>query len=129
MGQLVKVLIVDADLHSLSRIYLGLLDREFPVEASNDLEELLPRIRRFQPQVLLISEEMGRAGLNGLQRQLKSAGIFTILMTEPGNSPVAADLPVDERIEKPLHLHHLMERLSRLPVPGAIDRRDRRAVQ
>lgn len=52
-----KILVVDQDLDSLSRMYLALIHRKFKTEACNQPEEIAARIKRFKPAVIIISSE------------------------------------------------------------------------
>lgn len=56
MANRTKVLVVYSDLKVLSKIYLGLLHRNYKVEASDKKEELPDRIKRFKPSILVLGE-------------------------------------------------------------------------
>jgi CheY-like chemotaxis protein len=51
-----RVLVVDSDLHNLSRIYLSLIHKGYKVEASEDGLEIIQRIERFKPSIMIIHE-------------------------------------------------------------------------
>ncbi|HJW18170.1 MAG TPA: response regulator [Flavisolibacter sp.] len=51
-----RVLVVDSDLHNLSRIYLSLIHKGYKVEASEDGQEIIPRTERFKPSIIIIHE-------------------------------------------------------------------------
>ena len=50
-----KILVVDSDLDSLSKIYLALIHRKFKVEACNNPEEFYDRMKRFKPAVVILN--------------------------------------------------------------------------
>lgn len=50
-----KILVVDSDLDSLSKIYLALIHRKFKVEACNNPQEFLDRLKRFKPSIVVLS--------------------------------------------------------------------------
>jgi DNA-binding response OmpR family regulator len=52
-----KILVVDSDLHSLSKIYLALIHRRFKAEACNNPEEITARLKRFKPSVIILHAE------------------------------------------------------------------------
>jgi DNA-binding response OmpR family regulator len=52
-----KILVVDDDLHNLSKIYLALIHRNFKAEACNDPEEIAARLKRFKPSVIILGSE------------------------------------------------------------------------
>jgi len=64
-----RVLIVDSDLHNLSRIYLSLIHKGYKVEASEDGQEIIPRIERFKPSIMIIHA----------QTRNLSAGVYSYL--------------------------------------------------
>jgi CheY-like chemotaxis protein len=49
-----RVLVVDSDLHNLSRIYLSLIHKGYKVEASEDGQEIIQRTERFKPSIMII---------------------------------------------------------------------------
>lgn len=51
-----RVLVVNSDLHHLSRIYLSLIHKGYKVEASEDAQEISQRVERFKPSILIIHE-------------------------------------------------------------------------
>jgi len=57
MSTKTKILVVDNDLATLSRIYLALVHRNYKVEASDKQEEIAERIKRFRPAILIIGAE------------------------------------------------------------------------
>jgi len=49
-----KILVVDDDLHNLSKIYLALVHRKFKAEACNDPEEIAARLKRLKPSIIIL---------------------------------------------------------------------------
>jgi hypothetical protein len=56
MPKQTRILVVDSDLHALSKIYLALVHRNYKTEASDKPEELAERTHRLKPAVLVLSE-------------------------------------------------------------------------
>ena len=54
MPKKARVLVVDSDLHTLSKIYLSLLHRDYKVEATDDAQEIAARTERFKPRVIIL---------------------------------------------------------------------------
>jgi len=52
-----KILVVDDDLHSLSKIYLALIHRKFKAEACNKPEEIAARLKRFKPSIIILNAD------------------------------------------------------------------------
>jgi len=49
-----KILVIDQDINSLSKIYLALIHRKFKAEACDNPEEIFARLKRFKPSVLIL---------------------------------------------------------------------------
>jgi len=50
-----RILVVDSDLHSLSKIYLSLIHKDYKVEATDDAQEIIARTERFRPRLLILN--------------------------------------------------------------------------
>jgi DNA-binding response OmpR family regulator len=46
MSKRTRILVVDSDLHALSKIYLSLIHKNYKVEASDDAQEIMARTER-----------------------------------------------------------------------------------
>lgn len=57
MAQRTRILIADRDLNTLSRIYLALLHRNYKVEATNLIEEVVDRTKRLKPSLTILGQE------------------------------------------------------------------------
>ena len=56
MATRTKVLVVDHDLDTLSKIYLTLVHRNYKAEASDKAEEISERLKRFKPSLLILGK-------------------------------------------------------------------------
>ena len=54
MSKRTRILVVDSDLHTLSKIYLSLIHKNYKVEASNDAQEIMARTERFKPHLIIL---------------------------------------------------------------------------
>ena len=68
MPKRTRILVVDSNLDTLSRIYLSLIHKDYKVEATNDVREIADRIARFKPKLVIlhtgtkdVSEEVYRS--------------------------------------------------------------------
>ena len=52
-----KILVVDEDLYSLSKTYLALIHRKFKAEACNNVEEIMSRLNRLKPSVIILGSK------------------------------------------------------------------------
>lgn len=57
MATKTRVLVVDSDLDNLSKIYLGLIHRNYKPEASDNTEEIPERVKRMKPAVIIIGNK------------------------------------------------------------------------
>ena len=67
MAARTKILVVDSDLDSLSRVYLALVHRNYKVEATDKHEETIERIKRLKPSVVIL----GKHEFFSLNKELK----------------------------------------------------------
>lgn len=54
MPKKARVLVVDSDLHTLSKIYLSLIHRNYKVEATDNAQEIVARVDRFKPRLVIL---------------------------------------------------------------------------
>lgn len=54
MPKKARVLVVDSDLHTLSKIYLSLIHRNYKVEATDNAQEIMARTERFKPRLIIL---------------------------------------------------------------------------
>ena len=85
-----RILIAENDMNSLSFIYMTLMQKDYILEATNDAAELLPRIERFNPDLMLINKHL----------PYFNAEEFCILLKETFDIPF---ILIAERNTKPLH--------------------------
>jgi len=102
-----KILVVDEDLDSLSKIYLSLIHRRFKIEACNNPHEIPERLKRFKPAVIVLgTKEYGRLSL-----KLK---IPAIVLGEK-NDQSAIELNYgDIHLKKPIHADKLIRTVEML---------------
>jgi DNA-binding response OmpR family regulator len=101
----IRILLVDNDLDSLSRIYLKLVQKGISAEASENLEEVDARINRFKPNLILISQKMigPEAGIYCKNLHAMS-GVLPMLIVEAGDN---TNYRVDF-LRRPLEAEQLM---------------------
>lgn len=79
-----KVLLVDNELPSLSRMYIDLLLKNYEVEATHEAREVIPRIRRFRPDIVIISPSLPHLDTHDLCCAAKEQGLsFIVMVNEP----------------------------------------------
>lgn len=103
-----KILIVDQDLDTLSRIYLGLIHRKFKAEACNNPQEIPERLKRFKPAVIVLNLKE----YHSVSEKLK---IPAIVLIEKDNEPVRIPLnDGDIQLIKPVAIDALIKAVEKL---------------
>lgn len=101
-----KILVVDQDLDSLSRMYLALIHRKFKTEACNNFEEIPARLKRFKPAAIIING----ADYNSISNKLRIPAIVLI-----ENSDIGPDLNYgDLSLKKPVQIDELLKAVERV---------------
>ena len=111
MANKVRVLVVDDELSSLSKMYINLLLKNYEVEATHRASEVLPRIKRFQPDVVIISHTMTDLDTHALCCAAKELSLsFIVLVSEDGKAlPKIGNCTASDTLMRPVDLC-LMER-------------------
>ena len=104
-----KILIVDPDIDSLSKIYLNLLHRHYKVEACNNGEEIVERIKRLKPSILIIHQEL----YFEIEKKLKIPAIVLLDDPSPVHIREQADLKV---LKKPVRTELLVNAVKSLTI-------------
>jgi DNA-binding response OmpR family regulator len=102
-----KILAVDYDLDSLSRIYLALIHRKYKAEACNNPEEISARLKRFKPAVVILT-------LNEYKLHYKKLKIPAIVLVEKENAGVIHLNDGDIQLKKPVYTDELIKFVERL---------------
>lgn len=110
-----RILIVDDDIESLSTIYISLLPLDYNLEAAMDGGELLPRLERFKPHLLLLSTQVGKFNVSDLAHWLqknKDCRLMAIKWPEDEAPQWLSQLPVDDVLLNPIEAKDLLEKLQ-----------------
>lgn len=101
-----KVLVVDKDLDTLSRIYLALVHRKFKTEACNKPEEITERLKRFKPAVIILPPEEYTA----INKKLKIPAIVVLAEGEHCIELGYGDI----QIKKPVQVEAIIKAIEQL---------------
>lgn len=101
-----KILVVDQDLDSLSRMYLALIHRKFKTEACNNFEEIPARLKRFKPAAIILNGE----DYNSISNKLR---IPAIVLIENGNKGPALNYG-DLSLKKPVQIDELLKAVEKV---------------
>jgi len=102
-----KILVVDADLDTLSRIYLALIHRRFKTEACNDPLEIPERLKKFKPAIIVL----GLKEYGIINQKLKIPAI--VLGEKDGHSGIELNYG-DIHLKKPVHAEQLIKAVEML---------------
>lgn len=95
-----RILVVGDDLDSLSKIYLSLIHRKYSVIVTDKTEEILPRIKRYKPALLILNEDH----YNTVKSKIRAT---TIVLAEK-NSTTELNYG-DLKLEKPFSMDQLVK--------------------
>lgn len=87
MSQKPKVLVVDSDLHTLSKIYLSLIHKDYKVEATNEAQEIVARVERFKPRVIILNSTTQDLSVEIYQQLAEKRMNVLLISGENENAP------------------------------------------
>ena len=102
-----KILVVDNDLDLLSRIYLGLLHRNYKVEATDKVSEVEERMKRLKPSLLIL-------GKQDYLNEIGALKIPFIVLVDKDEMPVNHSKVELNLFEKPVSIEKLVRTLEEL---------------
>jgi DNA-binding NtrC family response regulator len=111
MPKRIKALVADSDLDMLSKMYLTLLHKGYRVEATNNAEEILARIERFKPNVLVLSASLYNLS-DKIYQQINQKRTPVLLITD--HHDLDFGLKKFEIFDKPKDLHSIDSKIKEL---------------
>lgn len=114
MVKKVKVLLVDDELPSLSKMYIDLLLKNYEVEATHEAREVIARIRRFRPDVVIIPPSLPGLDAHDLCCVAKELGLCLILVVNGGEEVsyrIGNCTPADT-VQRPVNLCLLEQKIG-----------------
>jgi len=107
MATRTKILVVDSDLDTLSRIYLALVHRNYKAEASDKEAEIPERIKRLKPSVVIL----GKKEYFTYKDKLKTPCIVLLDNDDTEVFSTPEDVIV---LKKPVQLESLVQKIEEL---------------
>jgi DNA-binding NtrC family response regulator len=104
-----RILVVDEDIDSLKKLYIGLLQLQFDVEASDQIDEIIQRINRFKPSVIIIGQEFVDREHN-IYRNIKY--IYNLAIIRLVHQPEIAEQ--QDFAVKPVRINEIAEMIRQL---------------
>ena len=114
MVKKVKVLLVDDELPSLSKMYIDLLLKNYEVEATHEAREVIARIRRFRPAVVILPSSLPGLDAHELGCVARELGLCLILVVNEAEevpSSLGNCTPV-ATVQRPVNLCLLEEKIG-----------------
>ncbi len=121
MGGKYKILVVDNEMHRLADIYSKLLLNEYNVEVTVDWDEVVGRVKKFKPDLILIKSELPKFDGPTLCRAIKTKFRIPVILLIDKNSAAALDIDgcdADAFIEKPVDGSQLLQMVEEFKVGG-----------
>lgn len=113
MPKKVKILIADSDLDLLSKLYLTLLHKGYRIEATNEPEEIISRMERYKPNLLILNDMM-----DGLTKtilyDLYKKKTAVLLITESKDPDSEFRFRKMEHLRKPFDMMQLENKIKEL---------------
>ncbi len=110
-------MIVERDRKTLSEIYLALLHNDYTLEVTTDAGEMMPRMERFRPDLLLVGYDLPGYEVNEVCTSVKNAfEIPVILLSDPLSVQTLCmqSVKADGVLEKPINTDILLNQLEAL---------------
>ena len=105
----IRILVVDNDLDNLSKIYLGLIHRNYKAEASDNTDEIPERIKRMKPAVIIV-------GKREYLSPLGKSRIPVILLVDKLETTCSDSDPDLVLLEKPVSMDTLVHTIESLVI-------------
>jgi DNA-binding response OmpR family regulator len=102
-----KILVVDNDTDTLSKIYLALKHRNYRVEVSDTTDSVPDRLQQLKPHLVIL----GKNEFLELRHLLKCPAIILLPQEEKGIMALDDEF---RAVEKPVHVHELMQLVKEL---------------
>lgn len=103
-------MVIEDEVDAITRLYIGLIRMDFDVDISDNTDDLINRLSRFKPHVLLLALHLQG---DGICREVKEKfGIPIITSAPPGSDNNNVD--VDEMIFRPVNLPELGQKITML---------------
>jgi DNA-binding response OmpR family regulator len=116
-----KILVVDNDMQRLADVYSKLVLKQYNVEVTVDWDEVLNRVKRFEPDLIIIKSEIPKFDGTVLCKSIKSKYRIPIILLIDRNSPTALRIDsceADAFIEKPVDGAQLLLLVEQFKLSG-----------
>lgn len=114
-----KILVVDDDLDTLAKIYIELLLKNFIVEVTNDAQEITERAMRFEPDLLILNNDLPGLDAHEVCTKLKRQQNIPIILLVDKNSGETTKIDsctADAVYTKPIDIKELKKIITSLMV-------------
>jgi hypothetical protein len=112
MAKRTRILVVGTDLHVLSKTYLALIHKDFTVEATDSIREIVPRLERFKPRLVVLHADANEY-YNELVSYLGKKRL-QVIWVAPEEQLHPFSLRRTEHLPPPLDMHLLYEKICEM---------------
>jgi DNA-binding response OmpR family regulator len=116
-----KILVVDNDMQRLADVYSKLVLKQYNVEVTVDWDEVLNRVKRFEPDLIIIKSEIPKFDGTVLCKSIKSKFLIPIILLIDRNSPTTLRIDsceADAFVEKPVDGAQLLQLVEQFKANG-----------
>ena len=121
MAENYKILVVDNDMQRLADVYSKLVLKKYQVEVTVDWDEVINRVRRFEPHLIIIKSELPKFDGTVLCKSIKTQHQIPIILLVDKNSPTALRIDsceADAFLEKPVDGPQLVQMVEQFRMTG-----------
>lgn len=107
-----KILLVDNEMQRLADVYSKLLMKDYKVDVTVEWDQVLSRVKRFNPELIIIKSEMPKFDGTLLCQSIKTQYNIPIILLVDKDSPTALQInscEADAVLEKPVNGPELLQ--------------------
>lgn len=116
-----KILVVDNDMQRLADVYSRLVLKKYNVDVTVDWDDVLNRVKRYEPDLIIIKSELPKFDGTVLCQSIKSKYHTPILLLVDKESPTSLQInscQADAFLEKPVDGAQLVQLVEQFRMSG-----------
>ena len=114
-----KILVFDDELSEIGKLYIGLLLKDFIVEATTDPTEITSRVERMQPNIVVVNHDAEGFNPSEVCAVVKTAMNIPIILLLEKNSAATMNIDgcsADDAVFKPVDVSELVQKIKNLAI-------------
>jgi CheY-like chemotaxis protein len=116
-----KILVVDNEMQRLADLYSKLVLNEYNVQVTVDWDEVINRVKRFEPDLILIKSELPKFDGTLLCKAIKTKYKIPVILLIDKNAPTALRIDsceADAFLEKPVDGAQCLQLIEQFRMTG-----------